>query len=114
MEEILKADKELQQKRKETFIPQSYAPNCKAPYVSEAVHVFIKRDQEKRGSWTSSHAASYVDRGTSTFTVTGRSGRNFLAALGDVCPAPPVNDLSEAQKAANDELYLLLAGLIYA
>lgn len=111
-EEIVTAHEALIAKRKLTLILRSRSTLDTPVSVGDMVQVFIKRDHEKRGKWTSPKLVLSYDKSSGIVTVPGTSGHTIKAAIEDVRLAITNSDLATSIQEAMDTLTLVVDNAI--
>jgi len=102
--EILDAQQKLACKRKLTLIMRSKSVHDYPVSTGDIVQVFIKRQNEKRGSWSSPKPVLSFDHKSGSVVVPGRNGHKIKAALEDTRIAVVENELAMKVQEAIDDL----------
>jgi len=102
--EILTAHEKLIAKRKLMQILRSKTVAEPSISVGDIVEVFIKRENEKRGKWTSPKPVISVDADTFSVTVPGKNGRKNRAAFEDIRLSVANDNFSKVIQDAIDAL----------
>jgi len=102
--ELREAHDKLIAKRKLTLILRSKSIIEPEISTGDMVEVFIKKQHEKRGSWTAPKLVLSYDHPSRTVTVPGARGKTIAAAVEDVRHAVLENDIATAIQDAIDSL----------
>lgn len=95
-DDLLKAQKFLQARRKLSLVLSSKSVSDTPTYVGEIVEVFIKKNCEKRGKWTKSLPLLSYDSDTGMVSLPEKRGKTFSAAVEGVRSAIIINPLASA------------------
>eukprot|EP00171_Calliarthron_tuberculosum_P001315 IDg1315t1 len=106
--ELLEANSKLQAKRKLTLILRSKSTSSPPISIGDTVQVYIKRENEKRGKWSSPKPVLEYDKISHTVSVPGNNGRKIRAAVEDTRVAIQDNALAVAVQEAIDTLNFTL------
>ena len=110
--EIRSAREKLMAKRKLTLIMRSKATSDAEVQTGDLVQVYIKNQNEKRGSWTAPKPILAFDHKSQTVKVPGSKGRTIEAAVEDVRHAVTDDHLAVAVQDAIDQLAFNLDAVI--
>ena len=103
-DEILAAHEQLLSKRKLTLILRSKSVIDNPVNVADLFQVYIKLQHEKRGHWSASKPILAYDPSSRTVTVPGANGKRMKAAIEDIRPSLPENELALAIQDSIDAL----------
>jgi len=107
-EEIRTAHEVLIAKRKLNLILRSKSTSDIDVSPGDLVEVYLKKQHEKRGKWSSAKPVLSFDRSSRTVTVPGSNGRKIKAAIEDTRFAPKENQLASAIQESIDEIDLYI------
>lgn len=103
-QEIRKAHNEILAKRKLNLILTSKSISNPAVHVGDIVQVFLRLQNQKRGSWSEPQPVLEYDPSSGTVTVVASHGRRRQAAVEDTRHALSDNELAAEVQQAIDQL----------
>ena len=97
-------NEQLLSKRKLTLILRSEAVTDNPVRLGGLVKVYIKLQHEKRGHWSGFKPSQAYDHSSRTVSVPSANGRQIKAAIEDIHPSLPENELALAIQESLDAL----------
>jgi len=103
-DDIQAAHDQLMAKRKLNVILRSKATSDIGVTPGDLVQIYIKKQHEKRGKWSSPKPVLSFDTKSQTITVPGSNGRKIRSAIEDVRHATGENDFARIVQESIDQL----------
>ena len=113
-QELLDAHHELKAKRKLTLMLRSQVSKDICVNAGDLVQVYIQKDKEKKGKWSSPRTVLKIDKDSGIVTVPGSTGRPSSFAVEDVRLAVIDDDFAKHISETNDQLSDILEDALEA
>ncbi len=113
-DDIIESHEKLQARRKLVLILKSNAIQELPIHIGDLVEVYVKKDHEKRGSWSTPKPVLSVNHEARSVTVPGKDQRVKTVSIEDLRPATPELGLAKTVQEGIDLLDDMLLDLTNA